>query len=138
MRCYQSSQEKTKRNKALLFDSMNNHDTLLAENGNIYKEKPDEQNRYGVNGVYDPYDMIDSRSQLGPPMYSEVRMADSTPMRSIGAGSMSSTLLRRNDPFYDSGRSDRQLYEQVILEKFYHSYLIRNNIFSLGLSTIST
>jgi hypothetical protein len=66
-----------------------------------------------INGNYNPYDMLDSRSQLGPPMYTEVRIADSTPLRSIGGGSRSSTLLRRNDPFYDSYRSDRQLYEQV-------------------------
>jgi len=74
-----------------------------------------------INGNYDPYDMIDSRSQLGPPMYTEVRIVDTTPLRSInGGGSRSSTLLRRNDPFYDSYRSDRQLssYEPVIVDEF--------------------
>ncbi|CAF2779085.1 unnamed protein product [Rotaria sp. Silwood2] len=113
LRCYQSNRQQTKRNKALLFDSMNNQNGFLVENGNMYKEKNDEQHRYVTNGTYDPYDMVDSRSQLGPPMYSEVRIIDSTPLRSIGGGSMSSTLLRRNDPFYDSSRSDKQLYEQV-------------------------
>ncbi|CAF2033308.1 unnamed protein product [Rotaria magnacalcarata] len=113
LRCYHSKQQQMKKNKELLFDSMNNHNGLLVENGNIYKEKNDDENRYVTNGVYDPYDMIDSRSQLGPPMYNEVRIVDATPLRSVGAGSMSSTLLRRNDPFYDSCRSDRQLYEQV-------------------------
>jgi hypothetical protein len=99
-RCHRSTRQQAERNKALLFDNES-----LVGNGNIYKEKS--------NGNYDPYDMIDSRSQLGPPMYSEVRIVDSTPLRSIGGGgeSISSTLLRRNDPFYESYRSDRQLYE---------------------------
>ena len=92
IRCHRSNRQQAERNKALLFD----HD-LSNDNGNAYKEKND------------PYDLIDSRSQLGPPMYSEVRLVDSTPMRSIGGGSMSSTLLRRNDPFYESYRSDRQI-----------------------------
>ncbi|CAF0826033.1 unnamed protein product [Rotaria sp. Silwood1] len=113
LRCYQSNRQQTKRNKALLFDSMNNQNGFLVENGNMYKEKNDKQHQYITNGIYDPYDIADSRSQLGPPMYSEVRIVDSTPLRSIGDGSMSSTLLRRNDPFYDSCRSDKQLYEQV-------------------------
>ncbi|CAF0871801.1 unnamed protein product [Rotaria sordida] len=124
LRCYQSNRQQTKRNKALLFDSMNNHNGFLVENGNIYKEKNDEQHRYVTNGIYDPYDMVDSRSQLGPPMYSEVRIVDSTPLRSIGDGSMSSTLLRRNDPFYDSCRSDRQLYEQVYRPSPFESAIV--------------
>jgi hypothetical protein len=102
IRCIRSNRQQAERNKTLLFD---NHNDSLIENGNIYKEK--------INGNYDPYDIIDSKSQLGPPMYSEVRIVDSTPLKSIGGGSISSTLLRRNDPFYDSYRSDRQLYEQV-------------------------
>jgi len=124
MRCHRSNQQQAKINKALLFDSNNNHNGTLLPNGNLYTEKHDEQHSFVTNGSYDPYDMIDSRSQLGPPMYSEVRMVDSTPLRSIGGGSMSSTmplhdtttLMRRHhphDPFYDSYRSDRQLYEQV-------------------------
>jgi hypothetical protein len=114
IRCNRTSRQQAERNKALLFDTTNNnHHTSLLTNGNIYKEKNDEQHSFVTNGSYDPYDMIDSRSQLGPPMYSEVRMVDSTPLRSIGGGSMSSTLMRRHDPFYDSYRSDRQLYEQV-------------------------
>ena len=113
IRCHRSTQQQAERNKTLLFNPMNNHNGSLLRNGNIYQEKPDEQHSFVTNGTYDPYDMIDSRSQLGPPMYAEVRMVDSTPLRSIGGGSMSSTLLRRNDPFYDSYRSDRQLYEQV-------------------------
>jgi hypothetical protein len=92
---------------------MNNHNGSLLENANMYKEKYDEHQSFVTNGTFDPYDMVDSRSQLGPPMYTEVRMVDSTPLRSVGGGSMSSTLLRRNDPFYDSYRSDRQLYDQV-------------------------
>ena len=100
IRCHRSNRQQAERNKALLFDN----DSSM-ENGNLYREKN--------NGNYDPYDVIDSRSQLGPPMYSEVRMVDSTPLRSMGGGggSMSSTLLRRNDPSYESYRSDRQVYE---------------------------
>jgi hypothetical protein len=124
IRCHRSSRQQAERNKALLFDSNNHQNGSLLPNGHMYKEKNDEQQSFATNGSYDPYDMIDSRSQLGPPMYSEVRMVDSTPLRSIGGGSMSSTiplhdtatLMRRhhpNDPFYDSYRSDRQLYEQV-------------------------
>ncbi|CAF0759662.1 unnamed protein product [Rotaria sp. Silwood1] len=124
IRCHRSSQQQAQRNKALLFDTNHHHNGVLLTNGNIYKEKNDEQHSFVTNGSYDPYDMIDSRSQLGPPMYSEVRMVDSTPLRSIGGGSMSSsiplhdtaTLMRRQHPhdsFYDSYRSDRQLYEQV-------------------------
>jgi len=124
IRCQRASRLQAERNKALLFDANNHHNGSLFANGNIYKEKHDEQHSFVTNGSYDPYDMIDSRSQLGPPMYSEVRMVDSTPLRSIGGGSMSSsiplhdtaTLMRRHHPhdsFYDSYRSDRQLYEQV-------------------------
>ncbi|CAF3817461.1 unnamed protein product [Rotaria sordida] len=124
IRCYRSNQQQAQRNKALLFDTNHHQNGVLLTNGNIYKEKNDEQHSFVTNGSYDPYDMIDSRSQLGPPMYSEVRMVDSTPLRSIGGGSMSSsiplhdtaTLMRRHhphDPFYDSFKSDRQLYEQV-------------------------
>jgi hypothetical protein len=113
IRCQRSSRQQAERNKTLLFNTMNNHNGSLLENGNMYKEKYDEHQSFVTNGTFDPYDMVDSRSQLGPPMYTEVRMVDSTPLRSIGGGSMSSTLLRRNDPFYDSYRSDRQLYDQV-------------------------
>ncbi|CAF1530350.1 unnamed protein product [Adineta ricciae] len=110
LRCHRANQQQAQRNKALLF----NYNGSAMSNGYDYKEKHDENHHFVGNGTYDPYDMIDSRSQLGPPMYSEVRMVDSTPLRSInGGGSMSSTLLRRNDPFYDSYRSDRQLYEQM-------------------------
>lgn len=91
IRCHRSNRQQAERNKALLFDQ-----DLSVENGKAYKEKSD------------PYDLIDSRSQLGPPMYTEVRLADSTPMRSIGGGSKSSTLLRRNDPSYESYR---QVYD---------------------------
>jgi hypothetical protein len=112
IRCQRSNRQ-AERNKELLFNPMNNHNGSLLANGNIYNEKHDEQQSFVTNGTFDPYDMLDSRSQLGPPMYTEVRMVDSTPLRSIGGGSMSSTLLRRNDPFYDSYRSDRQLYEHV-------------------------
>ncbi|CAF3251242.1 unnamed protein product [Rotaria socialis] len=123
IRCHRSSRLQAERNKALLFDT-NHHNGILLTNGNIYKEKNDEQHSFVTNGSYDPYDMIDSRSQLGPPMYSEVRLVDSTPLRSVGGGSMSSsiplhdtaTLMRRHHPhdtYYDSYRSDRQLYEQV-------------------------
>ncbi|CAF1355289.1 unnamed protein product [Adineta steineri] len=124
MRCHRSNQQQAERNKALLFDANNHQNGTLLANGNIYKEKNDEQHSFVTNGSYDPYDMIDSRSQLGPPMYSEVRMVDSTPLRSIGGGSMTSsiplhdtaTLMRRHQPhdlLYDSYRSDRQLYEQI-------------------------
>jgi hypothetical protein len=124
MRCHRSNRQQAERNKALLFDANNHHNGPLLANGNIYKEKNDEQHSFVTNGSYDPYDMVDSRSQLGPPMYSEVRMVDSTPLRSIGGGSMSSsiplhdtaTLMRRHHPhelFYDSFRSDKQLYEPV-------------------------
>ncbi|UJR35543.1 hypothetical protein I4U23_028297 [Adineta vaga] len=125
VRCHRSNRQQAQRNKALLFDAHYHHQngSLLA-NGNGYQEKTDEQHSFVTNGSYDPYDMIDSRSQLGPPMYSEVRMVDSTPLRSIGGGSMSSsiplhdtaTLIRRHHPhdaIYDSYRSDRQLYEQI-------------------------
>jgi len=94
IRCHRTNRQQAERNKALLFDN----DSCI-DHGNMYKEKND------------PYDMIESRSQLGPPMYSEVRIADSTPLRSTVGGSMSATLLRRNDPFYESCRSDRQIYE---------------------------
>jgi hypothetical protein len=116
VRCHRSNRKQAERNKALLFDTTNNHNGSLLTNGHVYKDKVDEQHSFVTNGSYDPYDMIDSRSQLGPPMYSEVRMVDSTPLRSVGGGSMSSTLMRRHHPhdaFYDSFRSDRQLYEQV-------------------------
>lgn len=127
LRCQRSNRLQAERNKALLFDANNHYQHTngsLLTNGNLYKEKHDEQHSFVTNGSYDPYDMIDSRSQLGPPMYSEVRMVDSTPLRSVGGGSMSSsiplhdtaTLMRRHHPhdsFYDSYRSDRQLYEQV-------------------------
>ena len=124
MRCHRSDRYQAERNKALLFDTNHIHHNVLLPNGNMYKEKYDEQNSFITNGSYDPYDMIDSRSQLGPPMYSEVRVVDSTPLRSIGGGSVSSsiplhdtaTLIRRqhaHDTFYDSYRTDRQLYEQV-------------------------
>ena len=119
LRCHRSNRKQAERNKALLFDTNNHHNGSLVANGHVYKEKVDEQHSFVTNGSYDPYDMIDSRSQLGPPMYSEVRMVDSTPMRSVGGGSISSTLMRRNHPndlFYDSFRSDRQLYEQVCRE----------------------
>jgi len=118
LRCHRSNRHQAERNKALLFNTINNHNGSLIRNGHNHKEKSDEQHSFVTNGTYDPYDMIDSRSQLGPPMYSEVRLLDSTPLKSIGGGgggggSMSSTLLRRHDPFYDSYRSDKQLYEQV-------------------------
>ncbi|UJR10411.1 hypothetical protein I4U23_014615 [Adineta vaga] len=114
LRCHRANQHQAQRNKALLFNYNGSAIGNGNGNGHSYKEKHDEHNNFVGNGTYDPYDMIDSRSQLGPPMYSEVRIADSTPLRSIGGGgSVSSTLLRRNDPFYDSYRSDRQLYEQV-------------------------
>lgn len=124
MRCHRSNRQQAQRNKALLFDGNNHQNGSLLGNGHLYQEKNDEQHSFVTNGSYDPYDMIDSRSQLGPPMYSEVRMVDSTPLRSIGGGSMSSsipmhdtaTLMRRHhphEPMYDSYRSDRQLYEQV-------------------------
>ena len=116
LRCHRSNQKQAERNKALLFDMNHHQNGSLLVNGHMYKEKNDEQHSFVTNGSYDPYDMVDSRSQLGPPMYSEVRMVDSTPLRSVGGGSVTSTLLRRNhanDPFYDSFRSDRQLYEQV-------------------------
>jgi hypothetical protein len=129
IRCHRANRQQAERNKALLFDANNHYHHhhnggSLLTNGHVYKEKNEEQHSFVTNGSYDPYDMIDSRSQLGPPMYSEVRMVDSTPLRSIGGGSMSSsiplhdtaTLMRRHhphDPFYDSYRSDRQLYEQV-------------------------
>jgi len=98
IRCQRSNRQQAERNKTLLF---NNHNDSYIGNGKK------------INGNYDQYDMIDSRSQLGPPMYTEVRIVDTTPLRSTGGGSRSSTLLRRNDPFYDSYRSDKQLYEQV-------------------------
>ena len=71
--------------------------TLLFENDFDGKDKQMDN--------YDPYDVVDTKS-LGPPMYSEVRAVNSTPMRSIGAGSVSSTLVRRADQFYES-----QIYE---------------------------
>jgi hypothetical protein len=131
IRCHRSNRQQAERNKALLFEANNHyhhHNGALLANGNIYKEKNDEQHSFVTNGSYDPYDIIDSKSQLGPPMYSEVRIVDSTPLRSIGGGSMSSsiplhdtaTLMRRHHPhdsFYDSYRSDRQLYEQVRTRK---------------------
>lgn len=129
LRCYQAKRQQMKRNKALLFDGVNNHNELLEENGNMYKEKLYDEQKFGKNGVCDPYDMIDSRSQLGPPMYSEVRMADSTPLRSIGGGSLSSTLVRRNDPFYDSYRSDRQVYEQVFNVRNFLSFFYDKKYF---------
>ena len=116
LRCHRSSRQQAQRNKTLLFDGRNQPQGSPYANGDMYNEKPDEQHCFVTNGTYDPYDMIDSRSQLGPPMYSEVRIVDSTPLRSMGGGSVSSTLLRRqhpHEPFYDSYRSDRQLYEQV-------------------------
>jgi len=119
IRCHRSNRKQAERNKALLFDTNHHHhhhNGSLLTNGHTYKDKHDEQHSFITNGSYDPYDMIDSRSQLGPPMYSEVRLVDSTPLRSVGGGSVSSTLMRRNHPydqFYDSFRSDRQLYEQV-------------------------
>lgn len=139
IRCHRSSRQQAERNKALLFDANHHHHhhhhngSLLA-NGNMYMEKNDEQHSFVTNGSYDPYDMIDSRSVLGPPMYSEVRMVDSTPLRSIGGGSMSSsiplhdttTLIRRQHPhdgFYDSYRSDRQLYEQVRRRRRNHALI---------------
>ncbi|CAF1278772.1 unnamed protein product [Adineta steineri] len=113
-RCHRTNRNQAERNKALLFNTMEHRNGSLTGNGHCYKDKQDEHQSFVANGTYDPYDMVDSRSQLGPPMYSEVRLVDSTPLRSInGNGSMSSTLLRRNDPFYDSCRSDRQLYEQI-------------------------
>ncbi|CAF1609159.1 unnamed protein product [Adineta ricciae] len=123
IRCHRANQQQAQRNKALLFDVHQQNGSLIP-NGHHYEDKNDEQHSFVTNGSYDPYDMIDSRSQLGPPMYSEVRMVDSTPLRSIGGGSMSSsiplhdtaTLMRRHhahDPVYDSYRSDRQLYEQI-------------------------
>ena len=121
LRCQRSSRQQAERNKTLLFDTRNHHETVHLANGTLYKEKPEEQHSFVTNGSCDPYDMIDSRSQLGPPMYSEVRIVDSTPMKSIGGGgSVSSTLLRRHHPqdgFYDSYRSDRQLYEPVSTRK---------------------
>lgn len=115
IRCHRSSRHQAQRNKALLFTSTNGHNGAMIGNGYGYQDKHDEHHSFVTNGTYDPYDVLDSRSQLGPPMYSEVRLVDSTPLRSVGGGggSISSTLLRRNDPFYDSYRSDRQLYEQV-------------------------
>ena len=112
IRCHRSSQHQAERNKALLFDRTNNYKNSLLANGNVYNEKMNEAHCSVKNGIYNLYDIVDSRSQLGPPMYSEVRIPNSTPLRSIG-GSVSSTLLRQNDPFYDSNRSDRQFYEQV-------------------------
>ncbi len=135
IRCHRSNRQQAERNKALLFDANNHHNGTLLVNGNMYKEKNDEQHSFVTNGSYDPYDMIDSRSQLGPPMYSEVRMVDSTPLRSIGGGSMSSsiplhdtaTLMRRHHPhdsFYDKINFFLNIYS--------------NSIFScLGLSTIT-
>lgn len=100
-RCFQSNEDSAKRNKALLAESYNNQnqlDSLISEHN-------------------DPYDLVDSKSYLGPPMYSEIRLVDSTPLKSSGCASISSTLLRRqmqqqqgHDLFYDSYR---QLYGQV-------------------------
>ena len=141
LRCHRSNRQQAERNKALLFDTTDNQDGSLLPNGHIYREKNDEQQSFVTNGSYDPYDMIDSRSQLGPPMYSEVRLVDSTPLRSIGGGSVSSTLMRRNhphDPFYDSYRSDRQLYEQVSSEMMFLELYIGECRVVSGLSTVTT
>lgn len=117
LRCRRSNDEQSQRNKTLLFDSQPTQHGALLSNGNFYGEKFDEPNSFLTHGSYDPYDMIDSRSQLGPPMYSEVRLVDSTPLKSVTGGSVSSTLVRRqqnpHDSFYETYRSDRQIYEPI-------------------------
>lgn len=90
--CLRSNRKQAQRNKNLLFDN-----DMLVDNETNSKEK--------LPNDYDPYDMLDTKS-LGPPMYSEVRMVNSTPLRSVGGGSLSSTLVRRNEPVYES-----QIYE---------------------------
>ncbi|CAF0922672.1 unnamed protein product [Didymodactylos carnosus] len=131
VRCHRSKKQQAERNKTLFFDmsgqsNRNGNIVGMDEMGLNYKEKDDQS--FITNNSYDHYDMINSHTHLGPPMYSELPI-ESTPLRSIGGGSISSTLplhyhdgLRhyhqgqQNEPhdrLYDSYRSDRQLYEQV-------------------------
>lgn len=117
LRCRRSNREQSQRNKTLLFDSQPNQQGALLSNGNIYGDKFDEPNSFLTHGSYDPYDMIDSRSQLGPPMYSEVRLVDSTPLRSVAGGSVSSTLVRRQNP-HDSFYERPSPLPPVIVDDF--------------------
>ncbi|CAF1082983.1 unnamed protein product [Didymodactylos carnosus] len=134
VRCHRSKKQQAERNKALLFDNNsllngqpNGNGGISGIDGIVYKEKDD--NSFITNNSYDHYDMINSHTHLGPPMYSELPI-ESTPLKSIGGGSISSTLplhyhdgLRHyhhgqqqadpHDRLYDSYRSDRQLYEQI-------------------------